>query len=95
MTPEGKILAAVIRRLESLRAAGVPIWWFKVHGGPMQQAGVPDLHVTCRGASVWLEIKRPGGKATPLQVETMRRIDAAGGVTAVIDSPDDVRDLLQ
>lgn len=59
---------------------------FKVKGGPSQRRGVPDLIVCYRGRFMALEVKRPGGKPTPLQAETLGKINTAGGITAVVRS---------
>lgn len=83
---ESAITAAIIAELRKLRAKGHRIWWFKVRGGPMQVAGVPDLYVLCNGMPFHLEVKRPGGKATPLQAATMDAINEAGGVARVVTS---------
>ena len=59
--------------------------WYavKVHGGPMQKAGLPDLLMLKRGRAVFLEVKQPGlGKKsdpTPLQVRRMAELPARGG----------------
>jgi hypothetical protein len=53
----------------------------KIHGGPMQNAGLPDIYFTCkalRGQSVWIEMKRPGEKERPLQALRGRRMRCAG-----------------
>lgn len=86
---ESAILASIVRRLTVLRDGGTPLWWLKVHGGPMQPAGVPDLLVCSAGRFVALEVKRPGESATPLQQETMRRIARAGGATVVVRSAEE------
>ncbi|MDE2102619.1 MAG: hypothetical protein KGL39_35565 [Patescibacteria group bacterium] len=94
MKPEAKVLAAIVKELKRRQASGEPIWWLKVHGGPLQRAGVPDLHVTYYGQSLWLEVKAPGGEATVLQSDTMKRIRDAGGVSRVVSDVHHVADLL-
>lgn len=66
-------------------------FWMKVHGGPFQLAGVPDIIGCYRGRFVAMEAKRPGKNPTRLQEYMLGRITAAGGVTAVIRSVDDAR----
>jgi hypothetical protein len=41
-----------------------------------------------------LEVKRPGGKATPLQVAELRKWGRAGAIVGIVESVDDVRALL-
>lgn len=86
MGPEGKLQAKCIRHLKSLEKRGLPIWWFKVHGGPYQKAGIPDLHITYEGRSAWIELKAPGAKASPLQESTIKKLRAAGSPVEVIDN---------
>ena len=94
MTPEQKLTQAVIRNLKARRKAGEPIWWLKVHGGPQQQAGVPDLLICYYGLMLAVELKAGDNQATPLQRETIRRIRAAGGVAEVARTPAEVERLL-
>jgi hypothetical protein len=61
----------------------------KIHGGPCQKAGVPDLLVLWRGTAFFLEVKQPGGLATKLQKHRIREIVAAGGVAGVVYNADD------
>jgi hypothetical protein len=66
-------------------------WWMSVHGGPWQQAGVPDLLGCVEGTFVGVEVKLPGGKhpVTPLQKATLEAIEQAGGVSVVATSPEE------
>lgn len=91
MLTEKKVTAKIIAYLKTVPG----LWWFKVHGGPMQQAGIPDLCVVHAGRAIFLEVKHPGGKPTPLQIAMMERIEAAGGVAAVVQSTEDVVEVLK
>lgn len=76
---------------KKLRESSNKLWDFKVHGSELQTKGVPDLVVVHYTGTKWIEVKsletpkRPTTTAvnvktfTGLQVETMRRIEAAGG----------------
>ncbi len=94
MKPEAKIQAAIIRYLKTLKAAGEPIWWVKIHGGPHQQAGIPDLAICYFGLSVWLEVKALDGETTRLQEEVIQNIRATRGTAFVVRSAGDVRFVL-
>jgi hypothetical protein len=60
-------------------------WWtFKIAGGPMQMAGVPDLLTVKHGRAVFLEVKQPGKKPRPLQVQRMKEIREIGGAVAEV-----------
>lgn len=51
--------------------------------------GRPDLVVCARGRFIALELKRPGGRVTPLQAQRLKEVRAAGGVAAVVYSVED------
>lgn len=94
MKSEKTITASIVHYLLKLCAAGEPVWFFKVHGGPMQRAGVPDLYVLYRGVGYWLEIKTEIGVVSPLQERTMGLIRKAGGQAHVVRSVEDVEAVL-
>ena len=74
----------VQRIIKALRHEGAFV--LKVHGGPYQVAGVPDLLCCVRGRLIGLEVKVGSNNATPLQEKTMADIRAAGGIAAVVRS---------
>ncbi len=66
-------------------------WWFKVHGGPFQRAGIPDILGCLGGQFFGFETKTPEGKGpTPIQNYEMGKIATAGGIIAVIRRPIEV-----
>lgn len=90
--------AAIVRKiLVLLQARGA--WTLKVHGGPFQRPGVPDI-LACLprpgGPPLFLalEVKRPGETATKLQARELAAIRAAGGLAAVVTSAEDVESLI-
>lgn len=94
MTPEGKVLAAIKRHLDGLKKSGEPLWYMKMHGGAMQVSGLPDLCLVYKGRSVWIEVKAEGKTATPLQVQTMQRLEAAGAVCGVATCVEEAKTIL-
>lgn len=72
-------------------------WWvMKIHGGPYQLAGVPDLLCINRGRAVFLEVKRPGEKPTAIQVQRMNEIQRVGGAAChVVTSKEEARACLR
>lgn len=68
----------------ALKARGA--WVVKLHGGPMQQAGLPDLLVVHPSGTWLMEVKLPGGNPTRLQRHVMDKIAAAGGRVVVVRS---------
>lgn len=76
--------AIVVRIVAALKKRGCFV--IKLHGGPMQRSGLPDLLVLLDGRAVFLEVKRPGEQATPLQVHTLRLLRVVGAVAEVVTS---------
>ena len=95
MAPEAKVLRDVLKILNQMKAAGSPVWWVKVAGGPRQRRGLPDLHITLNGCSIWVELKAPGEEATPLQASMIRKINEAGGKAMVVHSVEEFRLAIQ
>lgn len=81
--------AVVARVIQALRVRGV--WVVKIHGGPSQAAGLPDLIALHEGRFYAFEVKDPRRPApvTPLQINTLAEIDRHGGHAWVIHSPED------
>jgi hypothetical protein len=53
--------------------------------------GCPDIHGMLRGGrALYIEVKRPSGKATPEQAEFLARAVEHGGCAFVARSIDDV-----
>jgi len=71
-------------------------WYFKVHGGPFQKVGVPDIIACISGRFVAIEVKRPsGGVISKLQQIQMERIKVNGGVVGVARSLDEFLKILK
>jgi len=77
--------------VKHLRASGA--WVFKVHGGPMQLKGVPDLVGCWHGVMFALEVKKPGERLTAIQAHIIEQIKAAGGVAGRVECVADVEAL--
>ncbi len=88
---ESTIVAAIVRVAESLG------WWsMKIHGGPYQLAGVPDLLLLKNGSAVFFEVKQPGRQPTAIQRRRMNEIETKGGAPChVVTSKEQARELLE
>jgi len=95
LTPEGRVTKAIKDYLTTLQRAGLPIWFVKIAGGKFQQSGLPDWHITYRGQSLWIEVKKPGGKPTAHQARTIEKIQRAGGISYCVTSVDEVKALIK
>ena len=78
MGPESRLVSRI---LKALRAQGG--FWFKVHGGPYQVAGIPDIIGCLNGHFVAIEVKIPGNLPTALQWRTIESLTAAGARAGV------------
>jgi Holliday junction resolvase len=74
--------AIVNKIVAALRARGCFV--AKLHGGPTQQAGLPDLLVIHAGRVVFLEVKRPGEQPTKLQEHTLAKLRGHGATAVVV-----------
>lgn len=57
--------------------------------------GSSDLIGYFKGKFLALEIKVPGKKPTPEQINFIERVNKAGGIAAVVTSPDQLEDILR
>lgn len=101
MTPEGKVKKAIREALVGMglkRAGGDDVdnpavgWFYMPANNGMGVSGIPDFMGIFHGRPFGVEAKGPDGAPTALQLDRMGEIDAAGGITLVID-PSNVRDL--
>jgi len=88
---ENSIVKAILRYLNGLPECVARKRW----GSAMGLAGDPDIDACIRGRSVQIEVKRPGGKPTPLQRRRLEEWRRAGAVVGVVDSVGQVRELLE
>ena len=80
------------RLLAALRQAG---WWtVKLHGGPTQQAGLPDILAIREGHACFVEVKLPGGRPTPLQQHMLQILQGHGATCLVATCLEDLSCLL-
>lgn len=84
------------RRIQdAIKKAYPTSFGFKVHGGPFQRAGIPDLVVCIQGLYFGLEVKVPKkGKLSAIQVDTIEKINNAGGIAAEVTSPQEALDTI-
>lgn len=65
-------------------------WVVKIHGGPYQDPGTPDLIACYRGTFLAIEVKTPRGVASTEQLAVQDDIIAAEGRAIITSSVDDV-----
>lgn len=87
--------ADLVRKIiKALREKYPESLWFKIHGGPYQERGIPDIVGCHRGRFIGLEVKLPESKKglTPYQERQIHLIHEAGGYATTVTS---VKDALQ
>lgn len=84
-TPEGRVKKAVKKFLTSIGA-----YFYMPMSNGMGRVGAPDFIVCHDGKFYGVETKAPGKRSntTPNQEREMEWIKAAGGVSLVVDSAD-------
>lgn len=83
-TPEGKVKDAVKKWL---RDRGY--WFYMPVQNGMGVVGIPDFICCCAGKFVAIETKAPGKRKnlTPNQINRLKEIEGAYGLTLVVDDP--------
>lgn len=92
-TPEGQVKAMISRALKPWIDRG-EVW--KLMPVPSLYSSRSIDYILCAGGRfIGIEAKKPGGKPTALQIETMRRIREAGGLTFVVDDEESLADVMR
>lgn len=98
--PETRLVRRIVTAIEDRYPDA---WVRKVHGGPYQHAGIPDLLVCVNGKLVGLEVKhqKPGesegharGRATELQRAEIKAMYEAGAIAGVVLSVEEALELV-
>jgi len=63
----------------------------KIHGSAYIEAGTPDVMGCIKGRAFFLELKVPGKKPTAIQERRLKEWEAAGAITGVVTSIEEVR----
>ena len=70
------------------------VW--KAAAGPYSRGGIPDVCAIIAGHFFGFEVKRPVvGRLSKIQEQTIKEINAAGGIAAVVSYPEDVERILE
>lgn len=69
-------------------------WVVKIHGGPYQDAGTPDLLACYKGRFISIEVKTSRGVVRPEQRAAQKSINSSGGYAIITHSIGDVADVL-
>jgi len=80
---------AIVKSIRKALQGSVGGFWFKVHGGPFQMAGIPDLLGCVQGRFIGVEVKRPSKmtNVSPIQQRVIQKINLNGGLAIVSCDP--------
>ena len=70
-------------------------WAVKMHGGPFQIMGLPDVLAIKDGRAFWFEVKTPRGVPTSVQLYVMKQLRKHGCVAEVVRSVSDVVSVME
>lgn len=90
MKPESRLQRRIRKLLEDEGG-----FVFKIHGGPFQKAGLPDLFMILEGQTYGIEIKCPGNTPSNIQLVVLTEMRKAGAVVMVSDDPSEVLDVVR
>lgn len=85
--------AIVSRVMKRLTADGYFV--IKIHGGPYQIAGLPDLLAIRHGRAMWVEVKRPGEKTTLIQDMMIKKLREHGCTVLVAYGVEELEETLR
>jgi len=94
MVLETEIKKRILKNLRRDFPNGV---WFKIHGSPYQERGIPDIIGCLRGRFIAFEIKRPDEYRPPTAYQQLQldSIQASGGSATVVTSWEEVQKICQ
>jgi Holliday junction resolvase len=85
---ESKIQSKILKELKALNI-------YAHKNITTNKKGIPDIIVCYNGLYLALEVKRPGGKPTELQMYNIEQIRKSGGVAEIVYSWEDVTKILR
>lgn len=88
---ERNIVASIFKKV----LAPLPrSFFFKVHGGPYQLIGLPDIIGCLDGHFVAIEVKQPGKEPTKIQATVLKQLAAAGATVGVATSIEEAQAII-
>ena len=88
---ESDMVRSILKYLKTVEGC----FFWKEHGGMYGTAGIPDIICCYRGRFYGFEVKTEIGEPTKLQLSTIRKIQAAGGISVIVRSVDEVKAVIE
>ena len=92
MTPEKKVQNAIVDYLNDLQKQGLPVFVERRNaGGFSYKMGIADLYAVINGYHIEIEVKRPGGQASMMQLKHKVKCNTLGILYMCVDDVNDVK----
>ena len=92
MTPEKLVQNKIIKYLKELRKKGYPCYVERRQaGGYSYKKGIADLYVVYNGIHIEIEVKKVGGKLSPMQEKWKEECNELNIIHLVIDDVNDLK----
>ena len=88
MTPEGKVMQHLTRRVKAIGGHARKVTWDG-------HVGAPDWFVVLHGASAFFELKAPNGRPSTMQLREMEMLRRGGNIVYLCYGVDDVDAAMQ
>ena len=89
MTPEKIVQNSIISYMKSLAERGYPVYVERRQaGGFSYKMGIPDLYGIVNGRHIEIEVKRPGGERSSMQIKQQQKFESVGALYVCADSVD-------
>lgn len=82
---ESEVTREVVKKL--IAVPRPTIFAVKIHGGPHQRKGLPDIAGCVEGQCFGIEMKLDGNRPTPIQKSVLAAMSKAGAITAAVTVP--------
>lgn len=87
---ESDIQTKILRWAEKLEK----VWIVKYPGGTYGRKGVPDLILSVKGRFLAIEVKKPGGKPTELQIREQTKIRMTGSRSEIVETFEEAKKII-
>ena len=87
---ESEIQTKILRWAEKLPE----VWIVKYPGGTYGRKGVPDLLLSVKGKFLAIEVKKPGGKPSQIQLLEQAKIRMTGSRSEIVETVDEAKKII-
>ena len=96
MTPEKRVQNKIVEYLSTLQDQGYPVFVERRNaGGFSYKKGIPDLYAVINSIHLEIEVKRPGGKLSTMQIKYSEKCNRLGILWICVDNLEDIKKLTE